>query len=69
MSETLGYSTEYMQHLQGTTCRVWDDKEENTMNDEILQGKRWPHRMSAQFRDWAHDFVIQKLNNPADWRQ
>jgi hypothetical protein len=47
MFDTLGYPTKYMQHLEGTACCMWDDKEENTMNDEIVQGNRWPRCMSA----------------------
>jgi hypothetical protein len=36
MSETLGYCTEYMQHFEGTRHRIWDDKEDSRMNDEIV---------------------------------
>jgi hypothetical protein len=36
MSKTLGYYTEYTDRFEGTQRRVWDDKEENTMNDEIV---------------------------------
>jgi hypothetical protein len=39
MSETLGYCTEYMQRFPGTLCRVWDEKEEQFMNDEVVQGR------------------------------
>jgi hypothetical protein len=39
------------------------------MNDEILQGNGWPRRMSAQFRDWAHDFVIHNSNELTEWQQ
>jgi hypothetical protein len=46
MSETLGYCTEYMDRFEGTQRRVWDDKEENTMNDKIVQGNGW-HRDKA----------------------
>jgi hypothetical protein len=69
MSETLEYSTEYMQHLQGTSRRVWDDKEENTMNDEIVQGSSWSHRMSEDLRVWAHNFIVNNSNDLSNWRE
>jgi hypothetical protein len=50
MSETLGYSTEYMQCFQGNTQHVWDDKEENIIIDEIVQGNGWLRRMSQNMR-------------------
>jgi hypothetical protein len=68
MSETLGYSTEYMQRFQGTIRRVWDDKEENNMIDEIVQGNGWPRRMSQNMRAWAHNFIINNSTNMAPWR-
>jgi hypothetical protein len=36
MTKTLGYCTEYMQQFQGTHRHVWDDKEEQIMNDEVV---------------------------------
>jgi hypothetical protein len=67
MLETLGYSTEYMQHLQGTSRLVWGDKEENTMNDEIVQGSGWSRRMSEDLRVWAHNFIINNSSDLSNW--
>jgi hypothetical protein len=53
MSETLGYYTEYMQRFEGSNRRVWDDKEEQVMNDEVVQGSGWPRPMSEELRVWA----------------
>jgi hypothetical protein len=58
LSETLGYCTEYMQRFQRTSRHVWDDKEEQIMNDEMVQGSDWPRPMFEEFRLWAHSFVI-----------
>jgi hypothetical protein len=66
MLETLGYSTEYIQRLEGTRRIVWDDKEEHTMNDEIVQGNGWARSMSQEFREWAHDFIIHNSKDLAD---
>jgi hypothetical protein len=63
MFETLGYSTEYMQRFQGTTRYVWDDKDENIMINEIVQGNGWSKRVSQNMRARAHNFVI---NNSVD---
>jgi hypothetical protein len=68
MSKTLGYSTEYMQRFQGTIRRVWDDKEENNMIDEIVQGNGWPMRMSQNMRAWAYNFVINNSIDMVPWR-
>jgi len=39
MDEALGFCTEYMQRCTMSQRRVWDDKEDPTMNDEIPKGK------------------------------
>jgi hypothetical protein len=54
-----------MQCLKGTRRRVWVDKEENIMNDEIVQGNGWACPMSSQFREWVHDFVIHNSTDLA----
>jgi hypothetical protein len=69
MSETLGYCTEYMERFEGTQRQVWDEKKENTINDKIVQGSRWPRDMSAQLRGWAHDFVINNSSDLGEWRE
>jgi hypothetical protein len=38
---------------------VWDVEEDATMNDEILRGNSQQKRkMSDEFRDYAHAFVL-----------
>jgi hypothetical protein len=36
MLETLRYCTEYMDRFERTRRRVWDEKEENIINNEII---------------------------------
>jgi hypothetical protein len=36
--EALGFFMEYIQEVKSTRKRVWDDKEEPTMHNEILEG-------------------------------
>jgi hypothetical protein len=38
LDEALGFCTECMQKYTITSHRVWDDKKDPTMNDEILEG-------------------------------
>jgi len=49
------------------TRRVWDDKEEQRMNDKVVQGNGYKRRMSEEFQQWMHQFV---LSNSVDlaWR-
>jgi len=68
MSETLGYCTEYLQRFEGTRRRVWDDKEEQQMNDEVVEGSGWKRLMSEQFQKWVHDFVLSNSVDLEDWR-
>jgi hypothetical protein len=42
-----------MQRFEGSNRRVWDDKEEQVMNDEVVQGSGWPRPMSEELRVWA----------------
>ncbi len=38
IEEALGFCTSYVQQLKSTRRRVWDDLEEPTMHDEMLEG-------------------------------
>ena len=58
MEEAFGFCTEYMQNCTMTTRRVWDDKEEPSMNDEVLQGKGRRRMLSLELQQWIHEFVI-----------
>jgi hypothetical protein len=69
MSETLGYCTEYMDRFEGTRRRFWDEKEENIINDEIVQCNGWPRDMTPQLRSWAHDFVLNNSSGLEEWRE
>jgi hypothetical protein len=68
ITEMLGYSTEYMQRFIGTRRRVWDDKEEPHIYDEILQGRGWCRPMTDRFWDWIHEFMITNSADLSLWR-
>jgi hypothetical protein len=69
ITETLGYSIEYMQRFSGTRQRVWDEKEEPRMYDEIVQGGGWNRPMRDRFQNWIHDFVLDNSADFQAWRQ
>jgi len=57
VEEALGFITEYMADYRPTSRRVWDDKEDPTMTDEILEGKGRPRILFEQLKEWLHAFV------------
>jgi hypothetical protein len=58
VEQTLGFITEYMSEYNVTTRRVWDDKEEPSMVDEILEGKGKTKFLSEDLRSAMHEFVL-----------
>jgi hypothetical protein len=68
MTETLGYSTEYLQRFTATRKCVWNDKEDPRMNDEIVQGSRWARPLSQNMHLWAHKFVINNSSDLEEWQ-
>jgi hypothetical protein len=45
--EALGFCTKYIQDVKSTRRRVWDEKEEPIMHDEIIEGNGRPHKFSV----------------------
>jgi hypothetical protein len=43
--EALGFCMEYIQEVKSTRRRVWDEKEEPIMHDEIIEGNGSPHKL------------------------
>jgi hypothetical protein len=58
VEQALGFITEYMSEYNVTTRRVWDDKEEPSMVDEILEGKGKPKLLSEELRSAMQEFVL-----------
>ena len=69
MEEALGFCTEYMQNCTMTSRRVWDDKEEPSMNDEVLQGKGRRRILSPELQQWIHEFVLNNAEILQDYRE
>jgi hypothetical protein len=66
IEEALGFCTEYIQDVKFTR-RVWDDKEEPTMHDEILEGNGCSCRLNANLKSWAHTFVLHNAATTQPW--
>jgi hypothetical protein len=69
VEEALGFITEYMRDYNITSQRVWDDKEEPTMVDEILEGKGKPKLLFEGLRNAMHDFVLDNASYIEPYRE
>ena len=58
VEEALGFIFEYMAEYNITTRRVWDDKQELFMIDEISNGKGKLHQLLEELRTAFHKFVL-----------
>lgn len=61
VEEALDFITEDMAQYRPTSRCVWDDKEDPTMADEILEGKGRPRLQSDELKKWLHGFVCEML--------
>ena len=61
IDKALDFCTEYMHSYTHTNRRVWDDKEDPTMNDEILECLGRPMTLTPNIRDWIHEFVVNNV--------
>ena len=68
IEEALGFITEYMSEYNITSRRVWDDKEEPTMVDEILEGKGKMKVLSEEMRVAMHEFVLDNASHIEPYR-
>ena len=56
--KALGFCTEYMQEYTSSIQRVWDDKEDPSMYDEILEGNKRARQLSPDLQGWIHEFEL-----------
>ncbi len=66
LEEALGFCTKYIQEVK-STWRVWDDKEEAIMHDEILEVNGCPQRLIVNLLGWAHTFVLHNATTTKPW--
>ena len=67
--QALGFITEYMSEYNITSQRVWNDKEEPSMVDEILEGKGKPKMLTETMRNAMHDFVLDNAAYMETYRE
>jgi hypothetical protein len=67
LKEALGFCIEYLQYFIATTWRVWDEKEDSCMNDEVLEGNGCEQIMIRNFQNMVHSFELQKVELMATW--
>ncbi len=61
IEEALNFYMKYIQKVKSTRKKVWDDKEELTMHDEVLEGNGCLHKLSVDLRAWAHTFILYNV--------
>jgi hypothetical protein len=69
IDKTLGFCTEYMKRCHTTERRIWDDKEDPTMNVEIVEEKGRQHTLTNELRQWIHDFVLTNAEPLQSYRE
>lgn len=69
LEESLGFCTEYIQEFESTRRRVWDDKEDARVADEVPEGNGKPRKMSSRFRAWAHNYILNNTTCMEDWHR
>jgi len=68
IDEAFGFCTDYMQTYTITSRKVCDDKDDPTMNDEILKGVGRLKILTPKIRDWLHEFVVNNVAPSESWR-
>jgi hypothetical protein len=67
--EALGFIIEYMSQYNLTSRRVWDDKEEPIMVDEILEGKGKKKVLSEELWSAVHEFILDNALHIEPYRR
>ncbi len=67
LEEALGFCTEYLQDFMATRKRVWDDKEDLTMVDEVFDRGGHPQLMDVKFQNMTYSFVLHNVKLMATW--
>lgn len=63
MDEALGFCTRYMQGCPLTQQRVWDNKEDPTVNDEIVEGNGQQQALTVELRKQIHKIVLNNADS------
>jgi len=69
IEQALGFVTKYMAKYKITSQKIWDDVEEPTMVDEILEGKGKLNMLTEEDRKNMHDFVLNNAGHVEPYRR
>jgi hypothetical protein len=69
VEEALGFITKYINGYNITSHRVWDDKEDPTIVDKILEKKGKPKLLSEGLRNAMHNFVLDNAAHIEPYRE
>jgi len=53
--------------VKSTRRRMWDDKEDPIMHDEILEGNGHLCRLNVDLKAWSHTFVLHNAVALGPW--
>jgi len=67
--ESIGFMSEYLSEYNATTKRAWDDEEEQTMYDEVLEGAKRDRVMTEEFQKMIHGFVLDNTAHMEPYRK
>lgn len=59
VKEVLGFYIEYLQDFTTTKWKVWDDKKEPCMYDEVFECNGHTQVLTTNFWNMVHSFVLQ----------
>lgn len=65
----IGFLNEYLADYTPTTKRAWDENEEPTMYDEILEGGKCDRFMSLDFYKLIHSFILDNTEHMEVYRR
>jgi len=68
IEEAIGFCIKYLVDTATSSHKVWDDKEDLSMFDEVLEGGgRSQIMIHIDLWDMAHSFVLQNVGLMATW--
>jgi hypothetical protein len=59
--ECLGFVMEYLQRFEVIHRQVWDAEEEYKDAEEVLESIGNPYMMTAELRNFAHQYVLTNI--------
>ena len=69
IEEASGFLTEYMCEYTGTSRRVWDNTEDISMSEDVLEGEPKERPLTENERHWMHSFVLDNATHLEPWRR